>query len=118
MSGARSRDPASAADDPARRHGDGPPPAAPRELPRAAVEARQFMHENVCWVSWLSGRSAWGTGAYGLGLVEAVHFAHADSPTTPLYEALLARSRFEWLYDSELVELLRSAKPIDVADSR
>jgi hypothetical protein len=118
MSRARSRDPASAADDAARRHGDGPPPAAPRELARAAVDARQFVHENVRWVAWLSGRSAWGTGAYGLGLVEAVHFGHADSPTVPLYEALLARGRFECLYDSELIELLRGAKPIDVADSR
>jgi hypothetical protein len=95
-----------------RSHGDGPPPAPPRELPRAESVERRFDHDGRSWVAWLSGKSAWGTGSYGLGLVDAVHFADAAEPDVPLREALLAHGRFDTLFDSELVTLLIRAVPI------
>jgi hypothetical protein len=96
----------------ARSHGDGPPPAPPRELPRAEPVERRFEHDGRTWVARLSGKSAWGTGSYGLGLVDAVHFADAERPDLPLHEVLLAHGRFDTLFDSELVALLRVAVPI------
>ena len=53
-----------------------------------------------------------GTGSYGLGLVEAVHFSAADEPDRPLREALLARGRFDTLFDDELGRLFDAATPI------
>jgi hypothetical protein len=95
-----------------RSHGDAPPPAPPRELPRTGPSERTFEHEGRRWIARLAGKGAGGTGSYGLALLEAVHFAAAEAPGTPLREALLARSRFEGLFDSELAALLERATPI------
>jgi hypothetical protein len=96
--------------------GDTPPPRPPRESPRDPPGERQFEHEGKSWVAYLSGKSACGTGSYGLGLLEAVHFADAGAPTVPLREALLARGRFDSLYDIELSRLLEAAIPITGTD--
>ncbi|NLG61930.1 MAG: hypothetical protein GX539_06760 [Candidatus Cloacimonetes bacterium] len=60
----------------------------------------------------MAGKGAWGSGAYGLGMVVAVHFAPATAPHLPEREALLARGRFAGLYDEELRELFEKATPI------
>jgi hypothetical protein len=101
-----------AAIEPAMRAGDDePPPPPPHGLAHDAVE-RQFTVGDRTWIARLSGRGAVGTGSYGLGLVDAVHFFSADRPDEPLYEALLARGRLAVLFDAELERLLSGATPI------
>jgi hypothetical protein len=79
--------------------------------------ARRFTAADGEWLAWLSGSGAVGTGASGLGHVEAVHFALAAEPERPRREALLPRGRFDGLFDAELVALLAAAVPIlDPAD--
>lgn len=95
-----------------RGRGDTPPPAPPRELPHASAADRHFEHEGRTWIARVAGKGAAGTGSYGLGLVEAIHFYDAAEPTRPLSEALLAHGRFESLFDSELGALLAGAIPI------
>lgn len=95
-----------------RGRGDTPPPAPPHELTHNEACERQFVHEGNEWIARLGGRGACGTGSYGLGLVEAIHFCAAAEPARPLREALIARGRFESLYDTELADLLRTARPI------
>jgi hypothetical protein len=75
-------------------------------------ERRGFLADGEEWVAWRSGAGAVGTGAWGLGRVEAVHFARPDSPGRPLREALIAKGRFDNLFEDELAELLRRATPI------
>jgi hypothetical protein len=107
-------EPTAASDQGASRREDTPPPRPPRELPDETdrEEVREFEHDGVRWAARVSGRSTPGTGSYGLGMIEAVHFHHADAPERPLREALLARGRFPFLYDVELVRLLLAATPI------
>lgn len=95
-----------------RGRGDTPPPAPPRELGRQKQHAREFVVEGRAWVARLAGKGAYGTGGYGLGLIDAIHFAHADTPDRPLFEALIAHGRFGSLFDSEFAGLLERATPI------
>lgn len=95
-----------------RGRGDTPPPAPPHELRHEPGCERQFLHEGRMWIARLGGKSAFGTGSYGLGLVEAVHFSAADEPQRPLREALVARGSFEGLFDVELTQLLQTARPV------
>jgi hypothetical protein len=74
--------------------------------------ARRFEADGLLWLAWLSGSSAYGTGTCGPAALEAVHFAHAEAPTQPVYEALLAAGRFHGLFDDELIALLRAATRI------
>jgi hypothetical protein len=97
---------------PATRGRDTTPPAPPQELPRQGTGERQFVAAGRTWIVRLSGKSAYGTGSYGLGLLDAVHFFAADAPTVPVCEGLLARGRFETLFDAELASLLDGATPI------
>ncbi|MGH7448881.1 MAG: hypothetical protein ACRELT_15020 [Longimicrobiales bacterium] len=96
-----------------RGRGDTRPPAPPHELRHAPGHERQFEHEGRSWIARLGGKGACGTGSYGLGLVEAVHFFDAAELERPLREALIPRGGFEGLYDSELVRLLGMARPIE-----
>jgi hypothetical protein len=73
---------------------------------------RGFQCEQAEWVAWLSGSGAYGTGACGLGNVEAIHFAKGETPDVPLYEALVGTGSFEGLYDEELIALFRGAKRV------
>ena len=91
--------------------GNGAAPAAPGESTPPPL-ARSFVCDGVEWRAWLSGSSAYGTGTCGPGSLEAVHFAKADAPAQPLYEALLPAARFYGLFDEELAALLRSATRI------
>lgn len=107
----RAREPTSAVQ-PTLRGRDTSPPAPPQELPREASPAREFDADGARWIAQLAGKGACGTGSYGLALLEAVHFCAAAEPSKPLREALLARGRFDALYDAELVALLARAVPI------
>ncbi|HLP67927.1 MAG TPA: hypothetical protein VK181_10455, partial [Rhizobium sp.] len=64
------------------------------------------------WVVWPSGGGAYGTGALGLGAVEAIHFGRKEAPETPLFEALIRAGAFEGLFEAELITLFRSARKI------
>ncbi|MEX1182668.1 MAG: hypothetical protein WEF86_05500 [Gemmatimonadota bacterium] len=88
---------------------DARPPAAPRELTRSRHSERWFEINDEKWVARPSGKGAWGTGSYGLGLVDAVHFCRAEDPHAPVAEALLPHGRFDALYDEELAHLLAGA---------
>lgn len=99
-----------------RGRGDSPPPAPPHELKHEQGCERQFEHEGRTWIARLGGKSAFGTGSYGLGLLEAVHFFGHEEPERPVREALLARGRFEGLFDSELRQLLQQSRPVVVRE--
>ena len=77
----------------------------------------QFEAEGKSWIARVAGKGAAGTGAYGLGLIEAVHFFAAEAPDRPIREALIARSRFGGLYEAELADLLARATPIVVPET-
>ena len=85
--------------------GDAEPPEPPRELPGEPAGELEFDVQGEAWLARLSGKGACGTGSYGLGLVEAVHFARVTAPELPVREALIARGRFPNLYPAELVVL-------------
>jgi hypothetical protein len=97
---------------PATGSGDAPPPLPPRELDPGDETARSFEVDGEAWVARPAGKGAGGTGAYGLGMIEAVHFARADDPATPLFEALLPAGRLPGLFDDELRAVLASARRI------
>lgn len=89
-------------------------PRPPRELDRDPAERRTFEVNGAPWVAWVAGKGAWGSGAYGLGMVVAIHFAPAGTAEQPPErEALLARGRFAGLYDEELRALFDRATPIN-----
>jgi hypothetical protein len=93
--------------------GDTPPPAPPHEVePDRGAGERRFTADGAEWLVRRAGKGACGTGAYGLGLVEALHFFESARPEVPRREALLARGRFDSLYDDELRALLAAATPI------
>jgi hypothetical protein len=91
---------------------DAPPPDPPRELERDTGFCRPFEHAGENWIARAAGKAAGGTGAYGLGMIEAVHFALAADPAQPLFEALIAAGSLSALYDEELGALLRGASRI------
>lgn len=92
---------------------DGPPPRPPRPLPvEEPVGERTFEAEGVRWLAVPAGRGTTGTGAYGLGLVEAIHFRRPDHGERPEREALLPVGRFQGLHDEELVALLGEAREV------
>jgi hypothetical protein len=97
-----------------RRGGSRPggPPRAPRELDPDPAERRTFELDGASWVAWMAGKGACGSGAYGLGMVDAIHFALASAPGEPVREVLLARGRFAGLFDDELRALWARGTPI------
>jgi hypothetical protein len=97
---------------------DAPPPLPPHELPQGDEVERWFDVAGKSWIARLQGKGACGTGAYGLGLVEAVHFFEGDAPERPVREALLPRGRFAGLFEGELAELLARATPIVLPEER
>ncbi len=97
-------------------NGNGNTPEVPVTV-QGAVPARAFVCDGEEWLAWPSGSSAYGTGTLGPALLEAVHFAQASAPETPLFEALLPAGRFHGLFEDELVALLKSAtRVVDPAE--
>ena len=94
------------------RDRDERPPDPPRELVDERDVCRRFTSEGVAWLARVSGRGAGGTGAYGLGMIEAIHFYQANEPATPRFEALLPAGRLASLFEEELTALLRDARAI------
>ena len=76
------------------------------------VMERRCVIDGAEWRVWPSGGGAYGTGPCGLGNVEAVHFATADAPDVPVYEALIAAGRFDCLFDDEIVDVFRKARRV------
>jgi hypothetical protein len=77
-----------------------------------SADTRRFTAGAGEWLAWVSGKAAGGTGGYGLAMMVSVHFARAEAPDAPLFEALLPRGRFGVLYDEELRVLLAHATTI------
>jgi hypothetical protein len=92
-------------------HENGAGPDSPAETGDPQL-FRHFMFEEVEWLAWPSGSSAYGTGTCGPAALEAIHFARADAADKPAFEALLPAGRFYGLFDEELVTALRSATRI------
>jgi hypothetical protein len=64
------------------------------------------------WIARVAGVSTAGSGVYGLGRMEAIHFARAEAPDQSVREVLLQCGRFPYLYDAELSELCARAPAI------
>lgn len=78
----------------------------------AEREQREFEADGQSWIAWTSGAGAYGTGVLGTAQVAAVHFGRPDAPEVPVLEALAPAGDFHALFDDELIQLLRSARPI------
>jgi hypothetical protein len=117
MSSVAPEDPTSGVKPEVKQAPDTPPPRPPRELERDSLEIRSFSVADEVWVAWISGKAAGGTGAYGLGVFDAVHFATGDCPQQPVREALLPRGSFTGLFDEELRKLFAAARAIVPADA-
>jgi hypothetical protein len=69
------------------------------------------------WSARVVGEVVGGTGARGSAYLAVVQFYPAGGDAgegrgaTPR-EALIPRGRFEYLYDEELIELFRAARPL------
>ena len=73
---------------------------------------RELSCDGKDWVVWRSGTAAYGTGIYGLGTIEAVHFARKEEPDVPVLEALVPAGSLETLYDDALLAIFRSARKV------
>ena len=109
------REPTGTAPDQAQPAGNNGNGAAAPET-RSPDETLSFQHDGINWVAYISGQGAYGTGRFGLASLQAIHFAHADRPNEPLFEALLAAGRFSGLYERELLDLFRAAQRIVVPE--
>ena len=100
------------------RSPDVPPPLPPREVETDRGACLRFLHEGEEWIARTAGKGAGGTGAYGLGMMEALHFCRASDPTRPLFEVLIAAGAFNGLFEEELSQLLRRARRIVTLEER
>ena len=75
------------------------------------ADARRFAVGDQPWLARVAGAALGGTGRLGTARFVVVHFFR-EGERAPRSGALLPAGRFEHLYDSELVELLRAAKPL------
>ncbi len=84
------------------------------ETPEPAPElpdTRRFAAGSDVWLARVAGEGLGGAGVVGAARFAVVHFFREDE-SAPRYSALLPAGRFQHLYDSELVELLRAARPL------
>ena len=86
--------------------------------PEVERAVRHFTCDGQEWFAWPSGSSAYGTGTIGPAALDAVHFARAEAPEVPVYEALVASGRFFGMFDDELVTLLKGATKVVDASER
>lgn len=85
---------------------------------RPGAEGRRFTVDGEAWIAQVAGRAGVGTTGPVVGAIAVVHFFRAEEPDTPVRQAYLAASRFEALYEAELLELFHSAKPIPPLETR
>lgn len=83
---------------------------APERGAAPAQHERNLMVDGKEWSARVVGEVVGGTGARGSAYLAVVQFhpAGGDAPR----EALIPRGRFEYLYDEELIELFRAARPL------
>ncbi len=79
--------------------------------PEEIDDARHVAAGDERWVARLTGEGLGGTGVIGTARFAVVHF-FLEGERAPRFSALLPAGRFPHLYDSELVELLRAARPL------
>lgn len=96
--------------------GNGKPTPEPGETP--TLRSRRFTCDAAEWLAWPSGASAYGTGTIGPAALEAVHFARAETPETPAFEALIPAGSFFGLFDEELMTILQGATRVVDASER
>lgn len=92
---------------------------APERTERSASEraelvplGREFTVDGEVWLARLAGEGVGGTGTGAVAFLVAVRFYSAAAPEQAVREVLIPRGRFEMLYDEELVELFRTARPL------
>ncbi len=87
--------------------------AADRPGDAASAPSRSFLADHVEWTATIAGEGNGGTGSLAPACLVAVRFFRADDPDRPRRETLLARGRFEHLYDHELAALLHAARRLE-----
>lgn len=92
-------------------------PEAP-EAPAVPPGERRFIANGEEWIARIAGEAMGGTGWAGGAHFVSIRFCRADAPDVPLREVLTAGGRFDFLYDEELVDLLRRAVRIVPPDTR
>ncbi len=80
-------------------------------IPPEPVDTRRFAAGDDRWIARLAGEGLGGTGIIGTARFAVVHFFR-EGESAPRFSALLPAGRFEHIYNSELVELLRAARPL------
>ncbi len=85
-------------------------PETPAATAPEPADARRFAAGQDVWIARLAGEGLGGTGVMATARFAIVHFFR-EGESAPSFSALLPAGRFPHLYDSELVELLRAAKP-------
>lgn len=88
------------------------------EARQPGEEGRRFTVDGETWIARVAGRAGVGTTGPVAGVIAVVHFFRAEEPDAPVRQAYLVASRFEALYEEELLELFRSAKPIPPLEAR
>lgn len=95
------------------------PHLAPEDEERTADEgfavgpARRFSLGGEEWIARRVGEGAVGTAGSPQAYLAAIRFFRAEDPGTPVREAIIARGRFEQLFDEELQALLGEARPLE-----
>ncbi len=79
--------------------------------PPELTDTRRFTAGNDVWLARVAGEGLGGTGVFGTAHFAVVLFFR-EGERAPRFSALLPAGRFPDLYDSELVELLRAARPL------
>ncbi len=79
--------------------------------PPEPTDTRRFIAGDDLWIARVAGEGLGGTGVIGTARFAVVQFFR-EAESAPRFSALLPSGRFRHLYESELVELLRAAKPL------
>jgi hypothetical protein len=87
-------------------------PSQPEAAQGTAVPTRQVLITGEPWIAPLSGSSAAGSGALGLGMLESIDYAPAAAPDRTVRTALVQRGRFHDLFDAELVAIFATARSV------
>lgn len=81
------------------------------EEQESGAAERKFTVDGVEWRATIEGESAYGSGAHSPAYLVAIRFQRVDDDK-PTREVLMARGRFEALYDEELASFLEHGTKI------